>query len=61
MHDAAETDHHVRLVPDDALPEGQDFAFVDCHDDDLWLLLKKSRVTPKVLEEAWTTYRTMVS
>jgi hypothetical protein len=54
------TEHHITFIDDDELPSNQDFAFLDCEDDGLWLVLKRSRLTPHVLEDAWETFRRMV-
>lgn len=53
--------HHIAFVGDDDLPGDQDFAFLDCSDDGIWLVLKRSRLTPAVLEDAWATFRQMAS
>lgn len=56
MNTSGDKPHRITLVEDDDLPPGQDFAFLDCGDE-LWLALKRNRMTASVLEAAWATYR----
>jgi len=48
----------VKFVDDRALPEGQDWIFVEV-DGGLYFVVKESRVTPEVLDQAWAAYRRM--
>jgi len=53
--------HAIRFVDDDALPEGQDFAFVGLPGGGGWIFYRRSAVDPKVLEDSWAAYRALVS
>jgi len=46
----------VRFVEDDRLPLEQDWVFVEV-DGVLYFVVKKSQVTPDVLEDAWAAFR----
>jgi hypothetical protein len=54
-----ERQHRVRLVGPNALPEEQDFVFMEFGGGELWLALRADRVTAAVLEDAWATYLEM--
>lgn len=49
----------VKFVDDHALPIGQDWIFVVV-DGGLYFVVKESRVTPEVLNDAWAAYRRMI-
>lgn len=48
--------YRIAFVDETDLPPDQDFVFMECQGD-MWLAVKATRVTPKVLEDAWETYR----
>lgn len=58
MHSSG--DHHYRIVfvDEDELPPIRDFVFIE-HDSEVVLAIKVSKVLPRVLEDAWETYREM--
>lgn len=43
----------VRFVHDHALPEGHDWILGITDNDERFLFVKRSAVSPRVLEEAW--------
>lgn len=52
--------YRVVFVSDQALPEGQDWAIVECGDETV-CVMKQSRISPDMLEEAWAAYRILLS
>lgn len=52
--------HKVTFVDDGRMPEGHDWMIVET-DEGYVCLLRRSRVCPAVLEEAWAGYRTLVA
>lgn len=46
----------VRFIGDDQLPPEQDWAFLEC-DGVTYFTIKQSRLTERVLEDAWAAYR----
>lgn len=48
----------VRFIDDHELPEGHDFAMIRTPEDCVFFF-KRSKVTPKVLEQAWAAYRAL--
>lgn len=48
----------VRFTEDHELPEGHDFAMVRT-DEDTMFFVKRSKVTPRVLEQAWAAFRAL--
>ena len=51
-------EYGVKFVEDHELPPGQDWIFVEV-DGALWFVVKESRVSPGVLNQAWAAYRRM--
>jgi hypothetical protein len=60
MYDNGEKRYRIKLVGERDLPADQDFAFMEC-DGQVWLALKKGRLTAPVLEVCWATFRQMAS
>jgi hypothetical protein len=52
--------YQVVFVGDDDLPDGYDWALVRLLRGDVFLAVKRDRVTPCVLEQAWEAYRGLV-
>lgn len=48
----------VRFIDDDALPAGHDFVMVRT-DEDTMFFVKRTKVTPRVLEQAWAAFRAL--
>jgi hypothetical protein len=48
--------HLVTFVADDELPPGQDWMMIQV-DGDIYCVIRRTRVCPEVLEEAWAGYR----
>lgn len=48
--------HEVAFIDDNALPEGHDWALVEVAGD-VYFVVKRSRVSPQVLEEGWAAFR----
>lgn len=48
--------HTVKFVRDDQLPQGQDWALLEC-DEVTYFVVKESRISERVLEDAWAAYR----
>lgn len=48
----------VRFIDDDALPEGHDYAMIRTAEDTVFFF-KRSKLTPRVLEQAWAAYRAL--
>ena len=46
----------VQFVEDDALPNEQDWVIVKA-EDKVVMVVKRSRLTPRVLSEAWVSFR----
>ena len=51
-------EYGVKFVEDHELPPGQDWIFVEV-DGGLYFVVKESRITPEVLNQAWAAYRQM--
>lgn len=47
--------HEVAFIDDDELPEGQDWALLQVGED-VYFVVKRSRVSPEVLEEGWAAF-----
>ena len=60
MQNNGDMQYRIRFVGERELPPDQDFAFMEC-DDQLWLAIKRNRISPPLLEECWGTYRQMAS
>jgi hypothetical protein len=50
--------HHVRIVEAAQMPCDKEFMFMECGGE-LWLALRADRLTERMLEECWATYRQM--
>lgn len=47
--------HAVRVVEDDALPDGVDFVFVSVECGDVgWIFYKRSALSAETIEASWT-------
>lgn len=55
MHNG-ERGYHVMFVGPQTLPQEQDFVFLECGGE-VWLAIRRDRLTVEVLEDAWTAYR----
>lgn len=47
--------HGVAFINDDALPEEQDWALLQVGED-VYFVVKRSRVCPEVLDEGWAAF-----
>lgn len=52
--------HRIAFIDECDLPDGQDYAFVDCGGE-MWLAVKRDHVTEPVLERAWAVYALRLS
>ena len=52
--------HLVTFVADDELPPGQDWMMIQV-DGDVYCVIRRTRVCPEVLEEAWAGYRKLAA
>lgn len=50
------TGHMVRFISDEEMPQGVDWMLLEV-DDEVHCIVRRSRVEPCVLEEAWAGYR----
>lgn len=53
-------EYGVSFVPDDALPDGVDWVFIEV-DDTLYFAIKKDHVTAETLADAWGAFRLLES
>ena len=60
MESGPEVQHQIEFVEDEQLPEGTDWAMVEARGDYLFVV-KRSRVCPAVLEEAWEAFILMTA
>lgn len=52
--------HHIQLIGDSDLPQGQEWALVE-HDEQITLFIIESALTPRKLEDAWAAYRLLTN
>lgn len=52
--------HRVRLIEQDNLPRGHDWALVE-HGGRITLFIVEEALTPRKLEEAWAAYRLLTA
>jgi predicted DNA-binding transcriptional regulator len=54
------SEHHVRFMCDKEMPDGHDWLLVEA-EDRVICIVRRSMVSPKVLEEAWAGYRLLAA
>lgn len=52
--------HQVQFIDDRQMPDGHDWLMIEAGDA-IVCVVRKSKVCPEVLEEAWSGYRDLIA